>query len=81
MPREGQTTDLMLLEWVGDWADHAIWRQLIGRYDPLIRKYCQAYRFDADASEETAHGDIDFFSVVGCGHYRKGYVPVVYPPP
>lgn len=52
MPREGETTDLMLLERVGDWADHASWLQLIGRYDPLIRGYCHAFRFDADASEE-----------------------------
>lgn len=52
MPREGETTDLLLLERVGDWADHGSWLQFIGRYDPLIRKYCHAYRFDADAAEE-----------------------------
>ncbi len=23
------------------------------------------------------HGDMDFFTVVGCGHFQKGYVPVV----
>jgi len=52
MLREGETTDLMLLARVGDWADHVSWVQLVARYDPLIRKYCRAYRFDADTFEE-----------------------------
>jgi hypothetical protein len=25
------------------------------------------------------HADIAFFTVVGCGRFEKGYVPVVYP--
>ncbi|MEO6809921.1 MAG: sigma-70 family RNA polymerase sigma factor [Isosphaeraceae bacterium] len=48
----GETTDGALLERLGDWADHLAWLEFVERYDPMVRRHCRAFRFDADTLEE-----------------------------
>jgi RNA polymerase sigma-70 factor (ECF subfamily) len=49
---EGETTDGILLERLGDWADHAAWSEFVGRYDRQVRSVVGLYRFDAETTEE-----------------------------
>jgi RNA polymerase sigma factor (sigma-70 family) len=46
------TTNLALLNRLGDWRDHEAWVDFVTRYDPAIRVSCRRYRLDAESTEE-----------------------------
>jgi len=51
--REGETTDPELLGRLNDWANRTGWDLFMGRYDPMIRRYCRRTSgFDGDLLEE-----------------------------
>jgi RNA polymerase sigma factor (sigma-70 family) len=41
-------TSPTLLRRSADWQDHDAWRELVARYDPLVRSWCREYRLDDD---------------------------------
>ena len=49
---EGETTDGVLLERLGDWADHEAWSAFVRRYDRVIRRNVRAGRFEPFAAED-----------------------------
>jgi RNA polymerase sigma factor (sigma-70 family) len=53
MPSDDSTrTSPTLLRRTADWQDHAAWRELVARYDPLILSWCREYRLDDDLAED-----------------------------
>jgi RNA polymerase sigma-70 factor (ECF subfamily) len=45
-------TSPTLLRRTADWRDHAAWKELVARYDPLIRSWCRDYHLDDDFAAE-----------------------------
>jgi RNA polymerase sigma factor (sigma-70 family) len=45
-------TSSTLLREVADWQDHPAWVSFRGRYDPLLRRWCQGYGLDDDSIDE-----------------------------
>ena len=46
------STDPELLRRIAVLCDDPAWREFFGRYDPLVRLWCSAYRFDAESVDE-----------------------------
>jgi RNA polymerase sigma-70 factor (ECF subfamily) len=45
-------TSPTLLRRAADWRDHAAWKELVARYDPLIQSWCREYHLDDDFAAE-----------------------------
>ncbi|MGP0069911.1 MAG: RNA polymerase sigma factor [Isosphaeraceae bacterium] len=48
---EGSTSPTLLGE-VSNWENHPAWLAFRRRYDPLLRRWCRAYRLDEDSVDE-----------------------------
>jgi RNA polymerase sigma-70 factor (ECF subfamily) len=51
-PADDGSTSPTLLSEVADWQDHPAWVSFRGRYDPLLRRWCQGYGLDDDSIDE-----------------------------
>ncbi len=49
---DGGKTSPNLLDRVRDWDDHPAWAEFHERYDPMLRRWCGRFSFDADTSDE-----------------------------
>ncbi len=49
---DGARTSPNLLDRVRDWGDHPAWAEFHDRYDPMLRRWCGRFSFDADTTDE-----------------------------